>query len=220
MFAELLKLVANLLIFITIRYAIQTDDDVDAARCRALGGRREFGDDNLVCGNILDAAGTFKEEVMMLARVRIEVEAGGIDNDLAQETGGDELMQRVVVASDTSMFAASASSCSLSAVTCRSPFSNSNLANARRWRVGRRSARRRRSITRLNGLSVIIFAIWPRLPISAIISTRHRTDCTRYGQAAAKMHQNAAGLPRGELIPSVAGENATSCCTLGTKPLR
>jgi hypothetical protein len=33
---------------------------------------------------------------MMLARVRIEVGAGGIDNDLAQETGGDELMQCVI----------------------------------------------------------------------------------------------------------------------------
>ena len=134
---------------------------------------------------------------MMLARVRIEVGAGGIDNDLAQETGGDELMQRVVtVASDTSMFAASASSCSLSAVTCRSPFSNSNLANARRWRVGRRSARRRRSITRLNGLNVIIASHMAPSPYFSnhIYTAPYRLHTVR--PSVTKMHQNAAGPPR------------------------
>ena len=81
------------------------------------------------------------EEVVVVGGVGIEVGALSADGDLAQQPGTLELVQGVVDGCQRHPLAGPhGSSCSSSAVTCRSPLPNRSTASATRWRVGRRPA--------------------------------------------------------------------------------
>src|SRR5437868_14097895 len=72
------------------------NDDVDASNPRAVGRCRQLGDSHALAGDILQPTRLLVEEVMVIARVRVEVGAARVHDDLAQQTGADELMEGVV----------------------------------------------------------------------------------------------------------------------------
>lgn len=75
---------------------MEANDHVDAAHRRAIGCRRQLGDDDVIGGDVRQGAGLFMEEVVVIVDVRIKVRSGSIDDDFAQEPRRGELMQGVV----------------------------------------------------------------------------------------------------------------------------
>ena len=74
----------------------EPDDDIDAAHAGAVRRGRQQGQPDEVARNVLQDAGVFVEEVMMVADIGVEVRAAGLDHHLAQHAERGELMQRVV----------------------------------------------------------------------------------------------------------------------------
>src|SRR4051812_25388812 len=75
---------------------LHPDDDIDARDPHATGGDRQIDHGDAVAGDILELTGAFEEEVMVVGDVGVEVGPPGLDHDLAQQTRGGELVQRVV----------------------------------------------------------------------------------------------------------------------------
>jgi len=83
---------------------------------------------------------------MVVGRVGVEIGAARFDDDFAKQPRIGELMKGVVDRRERHLDRRSRRfACNCSAVIWRSPFSSRIRAKARRWRVGRRPAARRRS---------------------------------------------------------------------------
>src|SRR5690348_785133 len=76
--------------------ALDADDDVDAPNRGARRWRGQAGEADAIAGDIDQLAGILKKEMVVVARIGIEIGAARIDHDFAQQSGADELVQRVV----------------------------------------------------------------------------------------------------------------------------
>ena len=72
------------------------DNHIHAADFGAGGRHRQAGHPQIFAGYVLQFAGHFAEEVMMVGNVSIEIRSAGLDDDFVQEPRIGKLMKRVV----------------------------------------------------------------------------------------------------------------------------
>src|SRR5690606_27472030 len=74
----------------------EPDDDVYSRDLGALWWLRQPDHVELIAGNVHQGAVALEEEMIVVARVRIEVGLRSVDRDFAQQAGVCELIERVV----------------------------------------------------------------------------------------------------------------------------